>query len=101
MKKLIASIALGLAVFGFAGAGFAQPASAPATAASAMADAASAPAMAASAPAEAASGAAAATPVPNKGDTAFVTIATALIVLMTIPGLALFYGGLEIGRAHV
>jgi ammonium transporter, Amt family len=47
---------------------------------------------AAEAPAEAAPAAAA--PVPNKGDTAFVTIATALIVLMTIPGLALFYGGL-------
>ncbi|HEY6135936.1 MAG TPA: ammonium transporter [Rubrivivax sp.] len=37
---------------------------------------------------------AAAAAVPNKGDTAFVTIATALVVLMTIPGLALFYGGL-------
>ncbi|MFM2450935.1 MAG: hypothetical protein RIS44_3385, partial [Pseudomonadota bacterium] len=37
---------------------------------------------------------AAATPVPNKGDTAFMTIATALVILMTIPGLALFYGGL-------
>lgn len=33
-------------------------------------------------------------PVPNKGDTAFMTIATALVILMTIPGLALFYGGL-------
>jgi Amt family ammonium transporter len=32
--------------------------------------------------------------VPNKGDTAFMTIATALVILMTIPGLALFYGGL-------
>jgi ammonium transporter, Amt family len=33
-------------------------------------------------------------PAPNKGDTAFMTIATALVILMTIPGLALFYGGL-------
>ena len=33
-------------------------------------------------------------PVPNKGDTAFVMIATVLVLLMTIPGLALFYGGL-------
>ena len=32
--------------------------------------------------------------MPNKGDTAFMTIATALVILMTIPGLALFYGGL-------
>ncbi len=30
----------------------------------------------------------------NKGDTAWMLIATALVVLMTIPGLALFYGGL-------
>ena len=36
----------------------------------------------------------AADPVPNKGDTAFVMIATVLVMLMTIPGLALFYGGL-------
>jgi ammonium transporter, Amt family len=55
------------------------PAAAPATAA---------PAAAAAAPA------AAAPPVPNKGDTAWMTIATALVVLMTVPGLALFYGGL-------
>ena len=32
--------------------------------------------------------------VPNKGDTAWMTIATVLVILMTIPGLALFYGGL-------
>jgi ammonium transporter, Amt family len=38
--------------------------------------------------------AAAAPPVPNKGDTAWMLIATALVLLMTIPGLALFYGGL-------
>ncbi len=36
----------------------------------------------------------AATPVPNKGDTAFVMSSTVLVLLMTIPGLALFYGGL-------
>ena len=30
----------------------------------------------------------------NKGDTAWMLIATALVVFMTIPGLALFYGGL-------
>ncbi len=35
-----------------------------------------------------------AAPVPNKGDTAFMMIATVLVLLMTIPGLALFYGGL-------
>jgi len=30
----------------------------------------------------------------NKGDTAFMYTATVLVILMTIPGLALFYGGL-------
>ncbi len=35
-----------------------------------------------------------AAPVPNKGDTAWMMVSTMLVVLMTIPGLALFYGGL-------
>src|SRR5688500_18686197 len=30
----------------------------------------------------------------NKGDTAFMYAATMMVILMTIPGLALFYGGL-------
>lgn len=33
-------------------------------------------------------------PVPNKGDTAFMLTATLLVIMMSIPGLALFYGGL-------
>lgn len=33
-------------------------------------------------------------PVLNSGDTAWVIVATALVLLMTIPGLALFYGGM-------
>jgi Amt family ammonium transporter len=36
----------------------------------------------------------AATPVPDKGDTAWMLLSTILVLLMTIPGLALFYGGL-------
>ena len=35
-----------------------------------------------------------AAPVPNKGDVAFMMSSTVLVFLMTIPGLALFYGGL-------
>jgi ammonium transporter, Amt family len=36
-----------------------------------------------------------ANPTPiNKGDTAWMIVATALVTLMVIPGLALFYGGL-------
>ncbi|MFX5517680.1 ammonia channel protein, partial [Acinetobacter baumannii] len=51
-----------------------------------------APAAAEAAPAEAA--AAPALPEANKGDTTFMYVATVLVILMTIPGLALFYGGL-------
>jgi Amt family ammonium transporter len=32
--------------------------------------------------------------VPNKGDTTWMLVATILVLLMTIPGLALFYSGL-------
>ncbi len=67
----------------------ASPQATPAPASSA------APAAAAAADAkQEAPAAAAPAAVPNKGDTAFMTIATALVILMTIPGLALFYGGL-------
>jgi len=45
-------------------------------------------------PAEAVAALAAAAPTPNKGDTAWMIVATAFVILMTIPGLALFYGGL-------
>jgi len=33
-------------------------------------------------------------PVPNKGDVAWMLLATLLVVMMVVPGLALFYGGL-------
>ena len=38
--------------------------------------------------------AAPASPLPNKGDTAWMLVASALVLLMSVPGLALFYGGL-------
>lgn len=66
-----------------AGAEAAAPVAAPAAASTEAAPA---------APAAAAPGAAA--PTPNKGDTAWMMVATMLVILMTIPGLALFYGGL-------
>jgi Amt family ammonium transporter len=78
----------------------AKPAEAPAASAPAAAapaaDAAAAPAAAApvAAPAAAPAAAAAPAPTPNKGDTAWMMVATLLVILMTIPGLALFYGGL-------
>src|SRR3954469_22621678 len=37
---------------------------------------------------------AAAAPVPNKGDTAWMLVATAFVLMMSVPGVALFYGGL-------
>ncbi|MEQ1668168.1 MAG: ammonium transporter [Sulfuriferula sp.] len=36
----------------------------------------------------------AAPPVADKGDTTWMLVATALVIMMTIPGLALFYGGM-------
>jgi Amt family ammonium transporter len=98
MKKLLTILALGLAALGVGGAAWAQDAAASAAAAaSAVADAASAAAPAAapaaSAAADAASAAAAA-PVPNKGDVSWMLVSTLLVIMMAIPGLALFYGGL-------
>lgn len=54
-------------------------------------DAAATPAVAAAATTEAA---AAPVPVPNKGDTTWLLVSSAFVILMSIPGLALFYGGL-------
>ncbi|MEY4768726.1 MAG: hypothetical protein RL637_1365, partial [Pseudomonadota bacterium] len=36
----------------------------------------------------------AATPVVNKGDVAWMLVSTLLVILMIVPGLALFYGGM-------
>ena len=97
MRKLIASLALGLAAFGILGVAHAQDAaaSAAAVASAVEAVAASAPDAAAPVAAEAASAATpAAAPVPNKGDTTWMMVSTLLVILMTVPGLALFYGGL-------
>ncbi len=89
MKKFLASIALGFGLLLGGTAAMAQTApAAPVAEAKATAPA--------TAPAAAPAAAEAAAPVavPNKGDTAFMTISTVLVILMTIPGLALFYGGL-------
>ena len=42
----------------------------------------------------AAAAAPAATPTPNKGDVAWMLTSTALVLLMSVPALALFYGGM-------
>ncbi|MFN4004340.1 MAG: ammonium transporter [Hylemonella sp.] len=94
MKKLILSFALGLGLLAGSLTSWAQAAAEPAAAtASAPAAEAPAPAAAPAAPAEAAPPAAPA-PKVDSGDTAWMLTSTMLVILMTIPGLALFYGGL-------
>jgi len=80
MKKFLALIALA-ASLAFAGAALAQDKPAAATEAPAATAPAAAPA-------------AATAPKVDKGDTTWMMTATALVILMTIPGLALFYGGM-------
>jgi len=85
MKKLLAILAL-LGVAGLCSPAFAQD----------KADAKAAPAATAPAAAPAAAPSATATPAPtpNKGDVAWMLTSTALVLLMSVPALALFYGGL-------
>src|SRR5258706_465077 len=87
MKKLFAILAL-LGAVGWCAPIVAQdkPA-APAAAPAAAAPAAAAPAAAPSATATPA-------PTPNKGDVAWMLTSTALVLMMSVPALALFYGGL-------
>ena len=90
MKRVFALLALvGAVAFG-APAWAEEKVAAPAATATAAAPAAAA-AAADAAPAEAP---AAPALVPNKGDNAWVMMSAALVILMSIPGLALFYGGL-------
>jgi Amt family ammonium transporter len=97
MKKLLLSLALGWGVMATGTAALAQtaaPADAPAV--TAPADAKSAAAMAPAAEAVAAPDAAPAPVVAtvDKGDTTWMMVSTILVILMIVPGLALFYGGL-------
>ena len=104
MKRLMSLIAV-TAALAFGGNALAQekkadaPAAAPA-AATAPADAKpadAAPAAPAPAPAAAAPAApppAPPAPTPNKGDVAWLLTSTALVLLMSVPALALFYGGM-------
>jgi Amt family ammonium transporter len=104
MKRILSMFAL-IGALGFAGLGYAEEAAAPEAAAPAAttevapapaAEAAPAEAAPEAAPAEAApaEAAAAPAPTPDKGDTTWVLVATALVTFMIIPGLALFYGGM-------
>jgi Amt family ammonium transporter len=99
MKRLFAVLAL-IGAIGLAAPALAQDkaSSPPASEAAQAAPAPAAPTPAAGAPAAAAAAAPAATAAPaptaNKGDTAWMLVSTALVLMMSIPALALFYGGM-------
>ena len=92
MNKIVFALLLAISTLGFAGTAMAQDAASAAASEplvvapvivtpSVVIEAASAPAAAASA-------------TLSAGDTSWMLTSTALVILMTIPGLALFYGGL-------
>lgn len=93
MKKLIAVVLAGCAI-ALGGAALAEEKAAPAAAAEAVPAPAAVPAAPAASAAPAPAAAAAPAPVPNKGDTAWLIVASAFVILMSIPGLAMFYGGM-------
>ena len=96
MKKLLASLLLGLGLLATGPLALAQapaatePAAVTAPAEPAATEAATAPAAAP----EAAPAAEAPASKLDSGDTSWMLTSTLLVILMTIPGLALFYGGL-------
>ena len=108
MKKLLVSLMLGVSMLtasiavmaqapdaapaASAAAAAAKPADVAASAAAPAAAVVAAPPAVVTAPAAAASAPPA--PVPNKGDTGWMMVSTLLVIMMTVPGLALFYGGL-------
>src|SRR3954462_5092144 len=82
MKNLVAWVAMAVCV-AFTGAVLAQDKAADKPAASAEAK-----------KEEAKPAAAAPAPTPNKGDVAWMLTSTALVLMMSVPALALFYGGM-------
>ena len=90
MKKLLAILAFSLAGLGMVDVALAQDAAASAPAMAEAASAAAEAAPAAAAPAAEAASAPEVVPTVNKGDVAWMLTSTMLVILMTIPGLALF-----------
>jgi len=74
MNKLLVMFALLFSLSGFTASVYAEEAMAAAETVAAVAEAAA--------------------PVPDKGDTTWMMLSTLLVILMIVPGLALFYGGL-------
>ncbi|WP_288254679.1 ammonium transporter [uncultured Hydrogenophaga sp.] len=93
MKKFLASLLLGLGLAIGGGAAIAQTTTTE-TPPAATAPAAEAPAATPAAAPAAAAEAPAAAPTVDKGDVAWMLVSTILVLLMVVPGLALFYGGL-------
>ena len=100
MKKMLIALGLSGALLGGSVAWAEEAATVP-TAAATVVDAASETATLNSTEAIAAPAPAETTPAPTEqqaqldtGDTAWILVSTALVLLMTIPGLALFYGGM-------
>ncbi len=95
MKKLLSILALvsalGLGVFGSANVSYADDIATPAAVATDVAPVAD---VAAPSPAAAPVVAAEAPKTMDVGSTAWMIVATILVVMMAVPGLALFYGGL-------
>ncbi|PPD48507.1 MAG: ammonia channel protein [Methylobacter sp.] len=92
MKSLISTFML-LSILSFAGITAAEPA-ASAVEIKTLANPSEPVAVAVAVAAEIAAPAAVPAPAANKGDTAWMIVATVLVILMVIPGLALFYGGM-------
>src|SRR4051812_29867201 len=86
MKKMLLLVAM-LGMLGIAAPVVAQDKAAPAATPAPAAATAAAPAAAPAATATPA-------PTPNKGDTAWMLTSTALVLLMSVPALGLFYGGM-------
>jgi Amt family ammonium transporter len=94
MKKLFAIFALVAVLCGVSSTVMADDTVGAVAAAVSSVVNAAAPAIEAAVPVPEVAAVAAAAPVPNKGDTSWMLVATLLVILMSIPGLALFYGGL-------
>ena len=96
MKKLFASILLGLSLLSVGAASLAQTPTSPAETVATESAAPAAASTVAALGADPATVQAPATPAPklDSGDTAWMLTSTLLVILMIIPGLALFYGGL-------
>lgn len=94
MKKMLMALSLTGALLGGNAAWAEETVTTPTSEVTATSTSA-APATTAAAPAAAATPAAPApTPKLDTGDTSWILVSTALVLLMTIPGLALFYGGM-------